>query len=84
MSIKELREKAGLSQQDLQRKAGLNAISRIWSWEAWDRTPRPNWARDPKRMSVETAKALADVLDVTLDDFYEALCDTPNLRYYPT
>ncbi|TFZ22264.1 XRE family transcriptional regulator [Bifidobacterium dentium] len=73
MSIKTLREKAGLSQQDLQRKAGLNAISRIWSWEAWSRTPRPNWARDPKRMSVETAKALADVLDVTLDDFYNAL-----------
>ncbi|ETY71327.1 helix-turn-helix transcriptional regulator [Bifidobacterium moukalabense] len=73
MSIKALREKAGLSQQDLQRKAGLNAISRIWSWEAWDRTPRPNWARDPKRMSIETAKALADVLGVTLDDFYNAL-----------
>lgn len=73
MSIKTLREKAGLSQQDLQRKAGLNAISRIWSWEAWSRMPRPNWARDPKRMSVETAKALADVLDVTLDDFYNAL-----------
>lgn len=73
MSIKELREKAGLSQQDLQRKAGLNAISRIWSWEAWSRTPRPNWARDPKRMSIETAKALADVLDVTLDEFYNAL-----------
>lgn len=73
MSIKELREKAGLSQQDLQRKAGLNAISRIWSWEAWGRTPRPNWARDPKRMSIETAKALADVLDVTLNEFYNAL-----------
>mgnify|MGYP004467464521 CR=1 FL=1 len=73
MSIKELREKAGLSQQDLQRKAGLNAISRIWSWEAWSRTPRPNWARDPKRMSIETAKALADVLDVTLNEFYNAL-----------
>lgn len=73
MSIKELREKTGLSQQDLQRKAGLNAISRIWSWEAWSRTPRPNWARDPKRMSIETAKALADVLDVTLNEFYDAL-----------
>ena len=73
MSIRALREKVGLSQQDLQRKAGLNSISRIWSWEAWSGTPRPNWARDPKRMSIETAKILADVLDVTLDEFYNAL-----------
>lgn len=73
MSIKALREKAGLSQQELQRKAGLNAISRVWSWEAWNRTPRPNCARDPKRMSIETAKSLSDVLGVTLDDFYNAL-----------
>lgn len=73
MSLKSMREKAGLSQQDLRRAIGSSTVSRVWSWEAWDDSPRPKSARNPRIMSLETARRMADALGVSLDDFYAGL-----------
>ena len=45
MTLKSMREQAGLTQQDLLAAIGSHSISRIWAWEAWDRSPRPRTAR---------------------------------------
>ena len=75
MSLKTMREKAGLSQQDLSRAIGCSAVGRVWSWEAWGQSPRPKSARNPRIMSLETAKLRADALGMTLDDFWAGLSD---------
>ena len=73
MGLREMREKAGLSQQDLRRMIGSSAVSRVWAWEAWNSLDRPKTARNPHIMSLETAKHMADALGVTLDAFYVGL-----------
>ena len=73
MSLKTMREKAGLSQQDLCRAMGCSSVGTVWSWEAWGQSPRPKSARNPRIMSLETAKLMADALGMTLDDFWTGL-----------
>lgn len=73
MTLKSMREQAGLTQQDLLAAIGSHSISRIWAWEAWDRTPRPRTARDPHIMSLSTAAGLSRALDVSLDEFWNGL-----------
>ena len=73
MSLKTMREKAGLSQQALCRAMGCSSVGRVWSWEAWGQSPRPKSARNPRIMSLETAKLMADALGMTLDDFWTGL-----------
>ena len=73
MGIKTMREKAGLSQRDLCRAIGASTVGRVWAWEAWEEDPRPRSARNPRIMSLETAKRLADALDISLDDFWAGL-----------
>lgn len=80
MGLREMRKKAGLSQQDLCRAIGSNTVGRVWAWEAWDSPDRPKTARNPRIMSLETAKRMADALNMTLDDFYAGL-DTSQLFY---
>lgn len=75
MGLREMRERAGLSQQDLLRAIGYRSISRVWSWESWERSPRPKTARNPRVMSLETAKRMADAMCMTLDDFWDGLDD---------
>lgn len=72
MSLKSMRESAGLSQRELCRAIGSN-VGRVWAWEAWDNTPRPKSAKDPRIMTLETARRLSDALNVTLDEFYDGL-----------
>lgn len=73
MTLKSMRERAGLTQQDLLAAIGSKSISRIWAWEAWDRTPRPRTARDPHIMSLSTAASLSRALNVSLDEFWHGL-----------
>ena len=73
MTLKSMREQAGLTQQDLLATIGSHSISRIWAWEAWDRSPRPRTARDPHIMSLSTAVSLSQALGVSLDDFWHGL-----------
>lgn len=73
MTLKSMREQAGLTQQDLLAAIGSHSISRIWAWEAWDRSPRPRTARDPQIMSLSTAASLSRALGVSLDDFWRGL-----------
>jgi transcriptional regulator with XRE-family HTH domain len=68
-----MREQAGLTQQDLLAAIGSHSISRIWAWEAWERTPRPRTARDPHIMSLSTAASLSRALNVSLDEFWKGL-----------
>ena len=68
-----MREKAGLSQQELCRAIGSKTVGRIWAWEAWDESPRPATARDPRIMSFATAKLVADALGMPMDDFWDGL-----------
>lgn len=75
MGLKSMREGAGLSQQDLCRAMGCSSVGRVWSWEAWGQSPRPKSARNPRIMSLETAKLMADALGTSLDDFYAGLAD---------
>ena len=73
MGLRGMRESAGLSQRDLCRAIGASTVGRVWAWEAWEDSPRPRSARNPRIMSLETAKGLADALGVTLDDFWKGL-----------
>ena len=74
MTLKSMREQAGLTQQDLLAAIGSqHSISRIWAWEAWDRSPRPRTARDPHIMSLSTAASLSRALGVSLDEFWKDL-----------
>lgn len=73
MTLKSMREQAGLTQQDLLAAIGSHSISRIWAWEAWGRTPRPRAARDPHIMSLSTAASLSRALGVSLDEFWKGL-----------
>ena len=73
MTLRAMREDVGLSQQDLCRAIGSSTVGRVWTWEAWSDSPRPKSARDPHLMGFSTAKALADELGVTLDDFWSGL-----------
>ncbi|WP_137648198.1 helix-turn-helix transcriptional regulator [Bifidobacterium moukalabense] len=73
MGLRMMREAAGLSQQELCRAIGSRTVSRVWAWEAWDQVPRPATARDPRIMSLATARLVADALDMTLDDFWRGL-----------
>ena len=73
MTLKSMREQAGLTQQDLLAAIGSHSISRIWAWEAWDRSPRPRTARDPRIMSLSTAASLSRALNVSLDEFWSGL-----------
>ena len=73
MGLRSMREGAGLSQQDLCRALGRSTVGRVWAWEAWSDSPRPKSARDPHLMGFSTAKALADELGMTLDDFWAGL-----------
>ena len=73
MTLKSMREQAGLTQQDLLSAIGSHSISRIWAWEAWERTPRPRTARDPHIMSLSTAASLSRALNVSLDEFWQNL-----------
>lgn len=73
MTLKSMREQAGLTQQDLLAAIGSKTISRIWAWEAWDRSPRPRTARDPHIMSLSTAASLSRALGISLDDFWHGL-----------
>lgn len=73
MTLKSMREQAGLTQQDLLAAIGSHSISRIWAWEAWERTPRPRTARDPHIMSLSTAASLSRALNVSLDEFWQNL-----------
>ena len=75
MGVRAMREKAGLSQRDLCRAIGTSTVSRVWAWEAWEESPRPKSARNPRIMSLETAKSLADALGMSLDDFWAGLGD---------
>lgn len=72
MSIKTMREKAGMSQRDLGRAIG-STVGRVWAWEAWNNMPRPKSAKDPHIMSLDLAKRTADALGVTLDEFHDGL-----------
>lgn len=74
MTMRSMREEAGLSQRELGREIG-STVGRVWAWEAWDKTPRPSTARDPRIMSLDLAKKTADALGMTLDDFYSGLSD---------
>ena len=73
MTLKSMRERADLTQQDLLAEIGSHSISRIWAWEAWERTPRPRTARDPHIMSLSTAASLSRALNVSLDEFWHGL-----------
>ncbi len=73
MTLKSMREQAGLTQHDLLAAIGSHSISRIWAWEAWGRTPRPRTARDPHIMSFSTAASLSRALNVSLDEFWQGL-----------
>jgi len=73
MGLRTMREETGLSQQDLCRAIGSSTVSRVWAWEAWEDSPRPKSARNPRIMSLGTAKLLADALGLSLDDFYAGL-----------
>jgi len=75
MGLRTMREEAGLSQQELRRKMGLNAVGRVWSWEAWDSTPRPKTAMNPMNMTLDSACKMADALGMTLDELREGLDD---------
>ena len=74
MSIKSMREHAGMSQRELGRAIG-GTVGRVWAWEAWDKTPRPSTARDPHIMSLDLAKKTADALGISLDEFHDGLDD---------
>lgn len=73
MTLRAMRERAGLSQQDLRAKVGINSVSYFWALEAWDSTPRPKRARDPHTMRLDTAKKVSEALDVSLDELWDGL-----------
>jgi len=68
-----MREQAGLTQQDLLVAIGSHSISRIWAWEAWNRTQRPRTSRDQHIMSLSTATSLSRALNVSLDEFWHGI-----------
>lgn len=83
MTLRAMRERAGLSQQDLRAKVGINSISYFWALEAWDSTPRPKRARDPHTMRLDTAKRCPRRLASPLTScgmVWIDSCDTPNLK----
>lgn len=57
MTLKEFREKKGLSQTELANRVGLKQTT-ISQYESGSRTP-----------NLSMAKKLADVLEISLDDF---------------
>jgi DNA-binding XRE family transcriptional regulator len=73
MTLRAMRERAGLSQQDLRAKVGINSVSYFWALEAWDCTPRPKRARDPHTMRLDTAKKVSEALGVSLDELWDGL-----------
>lgn len=73
MTLRQMRKRAGLTQQDLLRAIGMRSISHVWAWEAWDAVPRPSSARNPRLMRLDTAARMANALGVTLDDFWNGL-----------
>lgn len=73
MGLREMRTKAGMSQRDLCRAIGASTVGRVWAWEAWGDEPRPRSARNPRIMSLDTAKRLADALGMSLDDLWAGL-----------
>lgn len=73
MTLRAMRERAGLSQQDLRARVGINSVSYFWALEAWDCTPRPKRARDPHTMRLDTAKKVSEALGVSLDELWDGL-----------
>lgn len=73
MSLRDMRKRAGLTQQDLLCAIGMRSISHVWVWEAWDAVPRPLERAQPAPYVPGTAARMADALGVTLDDFWNGL-----------
>lgn len=55
-TIRELRERAGLSQRELARRVGVHYMT-IWNWEA-----------NQRGMTAHQLKAVADAFGVRMDD----------------
>lgn len=61
MTLKQFREKAGLSQTELGKKVGLKQTT-ISQYESGSRTP-----------NLTIAKRLSDALEISLDDFFRSV-----------
>lgn len=72
MSLKDMREAAGLSQHKLSERANV-PLSNITVWEAWESGRKTKTARNPRLMRLDTAARMAGALDVGLGEFYENL-----------
>lgn len=72
MSLPSLLRALGTNQNQLAQKTGITQ-QRINAWAAWYKPNPQKAARNPKRMSLESAARCASALDITIDEFYEAL-----------
>lgn len=70
MTLTQMRENAGLSMRQMAERMGLGStFSRIGAWEQWGREHPSKSAKDPRNMSLYTARRAADALGISLDEF---------------
>ncbi len=69
MSLTEMRKAAGLTMQAMADLMEGASVGRIGQWEQWGRDHPNGAAKNPRLMSLATARKAADALGVSLDEF---------------